>query len=154
MNEEKFSNVTTLFHSMLLAYQIALRDILGTGRVVFVRPALENFAKINEATGVHLVKGKSLDEAFRNLSKTMKVLGLVKDFRFEKLGTQKYIVHVDDCIWAPETHKQLNTKNLVCPLALIAMSIVQAHSNNKVKVIDSEYFERGTKTRIESVKPK
>lgn len=151
MSKEKSPDVVTLFHSMLVAYQTALRDILGTGKAVFVCPVLENFAKINETTGVHLLKGQSLHEALRNLSRTIKASGLVRDFRLEKLSAQEYTVNVDGCIWAPEAHKKLNTKDLACPLALMAMSIVQAHSGNKVKVIDSEYFERGTKTKIKTI---
>lgn len=68
MGKEKSPDVAALFHSMLVAYQMALRDILGTGRAVFVCPVLDNFMKINEAAGVHLAKGQSLDSALQNLS--------------------------------------------------------------------------------------
>jgi hypothetical protein len=137
-----------------MAYQVVLRDILGTGRTVFVCPVLESFMKINEATGVRLVKEQSLDATLQNLSKAIKASGLVKDFRIEKLGAQKYTVHVDGCSWAPEAHKKLNPKDLTCPFALMAMSVVQAHSGNNVRFADSEYLKEGTKTRIETMKPK
>lgn len=153
MRNEKLPDVATLFHSLLVAYQIALKNILGTGRAVFVGPVLENFIKINEATGVHMVARQSLDATLQNLCETIKASGLVKDFRLEKLGAQKYMVHVDGCIWAPEAHKKLEPKDLTCPFALMAMALVQAHSGNRIKFVDSEYHEKGTKTRIETMKP-
>ncbi|MFQ6068243.1 MAG: hypothetical protein ACE5KD_01745 [Candidatus Bathyarchaeia archaeon] len=154
MSVEKPSDVVALFHSMLEAYQISLRDILGSGKAVFVHPVLENFMKINEATGVHMVKGQSLDVALQNLSKTIKATGYVKDFRFEKLSAQKYLIHVDGCIWAPEVHKNLNPKDLTCSYALIGMAIIQAYSGSNAKCTHSEYLKKGTKTIIEITKPK
>lgn len=153
LSRKRSLDVVTLFHSMLIAYQMALRDILGSGRAVFVCPVLENFAKITEATGVHLAEGQSLDAAIQNLSKAIKASGLVKDLGLEKLGVQTYIVHVEECSWARKAHKRLNAKDLTCPLALMAMSVVQAHTANKVRATDSEYFETGTRTRIEPIKP-
>ena len=153
MSEKRSLDVATLFHSMLIAYQMALRDILGSGRAVFVCPVLENFAKITEATGVHLAEGQSLDAAIQNLSKAIKASGLVKDLGLEKLGVQTYIVHVEECSWAREAHKKLNAKHLTCPLVLIVMSIVQAYTENKLMATDSEYSETGTKTRIEAIEP-
>lgn len=128
-------------------------DILGSGRAVFVCPVLESFAKITEATGVHLAEGQSLDAAIQNFSKAIKASGLVKDLGLEKPGVQTYIVHVEECRWARKAHKKLNAKHLTCPLALIVMSIVQAHTENKVMATDSEYSETGTKTRIEAIEP-
>lgn len=151
--QEKPLDTAVLFHSMLVAYQIALKNILGVGGgAVSTCPVLDNFTKINEATGVHMVSRQSLDEALENLSSLLKASGLVREFGFEKFGERKYIVHVDDCVWAPTVHKKLHTKDLTCPLALMAMSIVQAHSGKKVKVADSEYLEKGTRTRIETEK--
>ena len=97
-------------------------------------------------------KTPSWKRALQNLSKTLKASSFVRDVRFEKLGAQKYIVHVDGCMWAPKVHKKLNMKDLTCPLALMAMSIVQTHGN-KVVYADSEYFEKGTNTLIETMKP-
>jgi hypothetical protein len=151
LRDEKLLDVATLFHSMLVAYQIALENILGTGRAVFVGPILENFVKINEATGVHMVARQSLDAALQKLCETIKASGLVKDFRLEKLGVRKYIAHVDGCIWAPEIHKNLGPKDLTCPFALMSKSLVQAHSGNRIKCVVSECHEKGTRTRIETM---
>jgi len=144
--------VANLLHSLLMAHLVTLRDILGSGRAIFVCPILDNFTKISKATAVHVAKSQSLDTALENLSKTIKASGLVEDFQYEKLGAQEYIVPVEGCIWAPETHKKLNTKDLTCPFALTTRSIVQAHSGKKVENADSEYREKGTKTRVKTMK--
>ena len=145
--------VANLLHSLLIAYQVTLRDILGSGRAIFVCPVLDNFTKINKATAVHVAEGQSLDTSLENLSKTIKASGLVDNFHYEKLSVQEYVVHVEGCTWAPETHKKLNTKDMTCPFALMAMSIVQSHSGKKIQDAASEYYAKGTKTRIEIMNP-
>lgn len=153
MNEEKIPEVANLLHSLLIAYQVTLRDILSSGRAIFVCPVLDNFTKISKATAVHVAKSQSLDASLENLSKAIKASGLVDNFHYEKLSLQEYVVHVEGCTWAPEAHKKLDTKDLTCPFALMAMSIVQSHSGKRIKDAASKYYAKGTKTRIETINP-
>lgn len=88
----------TLFHSILFAYQKALKDILGTGSAVFVHPVLKTVARINEKQDVNLIEGKTIDEVFDNLSKLLEDSRFVREFRFEKLAPQKYVLHIDGCV--------------------------------------------------------
>jgi len=81
LNEEKMPEVANLLHSLLMAHLVTLRDILGSGRAIFVCPILDNFTKISKATAVHVAKSQSLDTALENLSKTIKASGLVEDFQ-------------------------------------------------------------------------
>jgi hypothetical protein len=143
------ADIGTLLHGILFAYQKAVNDILGTGSAIFVHPILNIIKRINERAGVNLIKGRNIDEVFENLSKVMPTTGIVKEFRFEKLASAKYILHVDGCVWAPHIHEELEPRDVTCPFALIAMSIFEEVLKGKVKVADSEYFKDGTKTRIE-----
>jgi hypothetical protein len=138
-----------LFHSMLVSYELALKDILGSGQAVFVQPVLANFAKLNEASGVLLFQSKGIDETFQNLSKIFKSAGLLQDFHFEKLDVNKYLVHVKGCSWAPLVHDKLSPRGFPCPYALMAMSIFQSKTREKVKFVASEFLEDGSKTLIE-----
>jgi len=151
LSEDRLPQPVDLLHSSLIAYQLALRDILGSGWATFVHPVLENFTKLNEAIGINLEKGGNLDQAFQNFSNIIQSAGLVRELRFERLGKQKYYVHVEGCVWAPQVHKKLNPKDLTCPFALMAMSIFQNSSHKKVKLTTSEYFPEGTKTLIETI---
>lgn len=142
-------DIGTLLHGILFAYQKSLKDTLGIGSAVFVYPVLGITKKINKRTGINLIKGHNIDEVFENLSKVMTTTELVQKFQFEKISPNTYILHVEGCVWAPHIHKELNPKDVTCPLALIAMSIYEDVSKHKVQVADSEYSENGTKTRIE-----
>ncbi len=141
--------IGTLFHGILFAYQKSMRDILGTGSAVFVHPILDIIKKISKNTGINIIKGRNLDEVFENLSKVMPTTGMVKQFRFEKTAPKKYILHVDGCVWAPHIHSELNPVDVICPYALLAMSIFQEVSKSKVSLVGSEYYKNGTKTKIE-----
>ncbi len=149
--EEKLdqSDIGTLLHGILFAYQKSVKDLLGTGAAVFVHPVLNIVKRIKERAGVNLIKGSNIDEVFENLSKVMPTAGLVKEFRFEKIAPKKYILHVDGCIWAPHIHEELKPKDVTCPFAIVTMAIFEEVLKCKVKVADSEYYKNGTETLIE-----
>ena len=103
-------DVGTLFHCILFAYQKALKDILGTGSAVFVHPVLKTVARISEKQGINLVEGDSIDEVFDNLSRLIEETGFLKEFRFEKLGSERYVLHIDGCVWASHIHEELSLR--------------------------------------------
>ena len=140
-----------LLHGILFAYQNSVKEILGTGATIFVHPVLDIIQTINEKTGINLIKGNDIDEVFTNLSEIILTSGMVNGVRFEKLGPKKYILHVEGCVWAPHIHEELKPSDVVCPLALIAMSIFQETAKAKVRVADSEYTTDGSKTIIEAL---
>lgn len=149
MSEDKKSDALALLHSMLTAYQIALKEILGSGQAVFVQPVLTNFVKINEISGAKFAQTKDIDETFQNLSDIFKSARLLQRFHLEKLSEQKYMLHVDGCIWASQLHKKLVSQGFPCIYALMAMSIFQTKTGGKVKIVTSEFLEDGSKTLIE-----
>jgi len=142
-------DVGTLFHCILFAYQKALKDILGTGSAVFVHPVLKTVTRMSERQGINLIRGETIDEVFDNLSRLIEETGFLKEFRFEKLGPEKYVLHLDGCVWASHIPEELKPKDVTCPFALLAMSIFEKVLNGRVRVADSEYFKTGTRTRIE-----
>jgi hypothetical protein len=142
-------DVGTLFHNLLFAYEKAVKKILGSGEAVFVHPTLEILKRIDEKRGSRLMKGKSLEEAWANLSNFFLRGNIVKEFSFKKIGTEKYVLRVDGCVLARHIHEELNPKDVACPYALIAMSIFQKFTGKKVKVTESVYFKEGTETTIE-----
>src|SRR3989337_4611413 len=144
-------DIGTLLHGILFAYQKSLKKVLGTGDAIFVHPILDIIQTITKKTGVNLIKGADIDEVFENLSEIMPTSGIVKEFRFEKLGPKKYILHVEGCFYAPHIHEELKPTDVVCPLALIAMSIFQETAKAKVRVADSDYTKDGTNTIIEAL---
>jgi len=79
----------------------------------------------------------------------IKGIRIVGEFRFEKLGSERYVLRVDGCVWASHIHAELKPEDVTCPFALLAMSIFEKVLNGKVRVADSEYFKTGTRTRIE-----
>jgi len=151
MSGNKKLDALTLIHSMLASYQLALKEMLGSGQAVFVSPVLTNFAKINEILGVNFAQAKDIDEAFQNLSDIFKSARLLQRFHFERLDERKYVLHVDGCIWASQMHNKLVSQGVPCPLALIAMSVFQAKAGSKVRFVTSEFLEDGSKTFIEVI---
>lgn len=140
-----------LFHSMLVSYKLVLRELLGSGQAIFVQPVLANFARLNEASSFKPFQGENMNEAFQSLSEIFRSAGLIRGFHFEKFGVNRYVFHVDGCFWAPHIHKKLGIEGFLCPYALMAMSIFQTKTGEKVKFTTSKFLENGSETSIEVI---
>ena len=140
-----------LFHCLLFAYQKAVKEILGSGCSVFVHPTLDLLKKIDMKRNLNLIKGKNLDETWRNLSEFFLKANLVKEFSFRKTGPRKYVLRVNGCLWARHIHEELKPKDVTCPYALIAMAAFEKATGKRVKLADSKYLKEGTETIIESM---
>ncbi len=143
--------IAMFMHEILFAYQKSMREILGSGSAVFLHPTLDIINRINKEARKNLTEGNDLQEIFGILSKAFLNSGIVEEFRFEKIAPKKYVLHVNGCIWAPHIHKRLKPKELICPFALIAMALFQDIQKCKVKTVDSEYLENGSRTEISSI---
>jgi hypothetical protein len=143
-------DVATLYHCVFFAYQKAVHEILGSGSVIFVSPVLDTIRKIGARTGVNLTESKNIDEALENLSRAFEGSGFVRKYRFEKLSPNKFVLHVDGCLWAKHIHQMLEPKDVICPQALVAMAIFEKIVG-KIKPTTSEYYEEGTKTIIQTL---
>ena len=148
---DKLCDAEILFHVLLFAYAKTVRDIMKTGQVVLVHPTLNLLREISEKEGIELIKGKTVDEAFERFSSMVKDSGLVKEVQFEKLGPEKYMLHVDKCIYAKRLHQSLKPlcKDATCRYALIAMAILEKFCKNNAKLNPSDFTPEGTNTIIE-----
>jgi len=142
-------DLPTFFHTILFAYQKRLKDILGSGEAIFVHPVLETISLIEKEGELNLLKGETLDEIYENFSKQLVESKVVEKAWFEKLGPERHVFHVEGCAFAEFSHGLLKPRDVVCPFALIAMSMFQSVTGKKVKVADSEFTSDGTKTLIE-----
>jgi hypothetical protein len=151
MSEDTSYEALKLFYSLLVSYELALKEILGSGQAVFVQPVLNNFTKLNEVTGLRLRRTQSVEETLQRLSKIFEAAGLLRRFQFEKLDENRYVMYVNGCCLAPHVHKELEREGFLCPYALMAMSIFQKQTGGKIKFSPSEFLEDGSKTFIEVV---
>jgi hypothetical protein len=85
---------------------------------------------------------------FSNFVKDLLASQVVTNAWFEKNGSDSYTFHVEGCRFADHTHSLLKPKDVVCPFALIAMSIYQSESGKKVQLTKTEYSRDGAKTLI------
>ena len=143
--------VMTLYHCVFFAYQKAVHDILGTGSDIFVSPLLDNVRRIIAECDVKLTESKTLDEAFKNLSRTFESSGVLKKYWVERLDPDGFILHIEGCCWAPYVHRALKPKDVICPYALIAMAMFEKFVG-KVKPTRSEHSEGGARTVIQLLK--
>jgi hypothetical protein len=153
MEQSYMMDLATLFHSLLFAYQKSVKELLGSGSAIFVHPMIETLNNVERKRGLNLLKGKSLDEAYTNLSNFFLKTGVVKEFTFQKVDSEKYVLKVDGCIWASHIHEELKPKDVTCPYALLAMAVFEKVTGRKVKVTDSIYLQTGTETIIEALEP-
>jgi len=141
-------DVASLFHGVLFAYQKALKDVLGqTPSSLIAKQAIPIFERIDEKAALGLANTKSPDKALNKFAKLLMDSELAKKVSLEK-HSQGYNFDVDGCAFASHVHDMLQPKDVTCPWAIIAMSIVQKTSNRKVEMSLSEFYPEGSKTPI------
>ena len=93
-------------------------------------------------------RGGTLAEVFENFAKDIEASKVVEKAWFEKTGLDSYSLHLEGCTFAAHTHDLLKPKDVVCPIALVAMSIFQSVTGKKVQLTESEFTSDGCKTPI------
>ena len=141
-------NVPAFFHAILFAYQKKLNEVLGSGEAIFVHPVLATISKIDKEKGLSTIRGGTLAEVFENFAKDVEASKVVEKAWFEKTGPESYVFHLEGCTFAEHTHDLLKPKDVVCPIALVAMSIFQSVTGKKVQLTESEFTSDGCKTLI------
>lgn len=141
-------NVPAFFHALLFAYQKKLNEVLGSGEAIFVHPVLATISKIDRKSGLSTIRGSTLAEIFENFAKDLEASKVVEKAWFEKKGPESYTLHIEGCSFAVHVHDLLKPKDVVCPLALVAMSIFQSVTGKKVQLTESEFTSDGCKTPI------
>lgn len=153
---ERLCDVEMLFHVLLFVHKAVIQDILGTGAAIFEHPTYDALKEVLEETGVNLVKGETIQEALDNFARMLQESGLAKEVRFERSNPNRYVLHIDKCLYAKRLHPCLKPflKDQSCRYALLATAIFQKFCGGKPKIAPSIFTEEGTETRIELMRPK
>ncbi|MFQ6068836.1 MAG: hypothetical protein ACE5KD_04745, partial [Candidatus Bathyarchaeia archaeon] len=138
-------------HILLFVHKAVIQDILGTGSAIFEHPTYDTLKRVLEKEDINLAQGETLKEALENYTRILQKSGLVKEVRFERSNSNRYVLHIDKCVYAKRLHQCLKPflKGQSCRYALLATAIFQKFHGNKPKVAPSDFFEEGTKTLIE-----
>ena len=142
------ANVPALFHAVLFAYQKKLKEVLDSGESIFTHPILKMISEIDEEKVLTNRRGKTTAEILGNFAKDLVASKVVEKAWFENSGNDVFVFHIENCAFAPQTHDLLKPKDVVCPLALVAMSLFSSAANKKVKLTESEFTSDGCKTSI------
>ena len=143
-------SVATLFHGLLFAYQKATKEILGSGCEVFLHPTLEILEKISGAGDPQLSTCENLEEAVNAFSNMLHKANVVENLSLTKIEPERYLLKVQGCAWARHIHRQLEPKDVTCPMALVVMAMFKKCIGDKVEETESHYLEDGTETEIKS----
>lgn len=113
-----------MFHILLFIHKGIVQDILGSGAAIFEHPTFDALRKVLEKDGIDFAKGETVEEALNYYSRTLQDSGLVKEARFEEVGSNRYVLHIDKCVYAKRLHTCLKPflKNQTCRYGLFAFS--------------------------------
>jgi len=136
-------------HDIITSYQIGVRETLGNSDTVLINlvECLCENVKLKDID----VDMLGFEDLVAIIAGHLRKLGIA-DVSITETGPQAYLFHVDNCIWAEYTHGRKKETDVTCPLALIALSLYQASTGNKVFVPDSQYTEKGSTTKIRPIK--
>jgi len=141
-------DVAAVFHNILFAYQRIIMDFQGeVSSSVIAARTLPFVEKIIEKISPELANAENMDIALKKLVDLLIDSRLVNKASIEKEG-EKYILNIDGCIFAEYVHNMLKPKDVTCPWAIFAMSVVQKTSERRVKISLSEFNPLGSKTPI------
>jgi hypothetical protein len=142
-------DVAAVFHSILFAYQRIIMDFLGeVPSSVITARTLHFVEKTIERASPTLANAEKMDVALRKLADLLVASGFVSKVDIEKEG-ERCILEIDGCAFAEHVHNMLKPKDVTCPWAIFAMSVVQKTSERRVKISLSEFTPLGSKTPIE-----
>jgi hypothetical protein len=141
-------NVPALFHTVLFAYQKKLKEVLGTGEAIFTHPILKLIGEIDREKNLVNFRGKTTAEILENFAQDLVASKVVEKAWFEGSGQEEFVFHIEKCAFASQTHDSLKPKDVVCPLALVGMSIFTSVTNKKVRLTESEFTDDGCTTSI------
>jgi len=118
-------DVAAVFHSILFAYQRIIMDFLGeVSSSVLTARTMRLVERMIEKASPELAKAENADVALRKLADLLVDSGFVHKADVEKEG-EKCILDIDGCIFAEHVHNMLKPKDVTCPWAIFAMSVIQ-----------------------------
>lgn len=148
MSYEDYRLFGLAFHDIIVSYQAAIRDIMGNSDAAVMN--LVGYLSENVKLRSVDVDSLKYEELVTILARQIKNMNLGK-IRLEKVSQTSYLFHVEDCVWAEFTHRRKNARDITCPWGLIALSLYQLSTGEKVFVPDSEYSPTGSTTKIRPI---
>ena len=148
MSLDDFQIFGLVLHDIITAYQIGVRETLGNSDTVLINlvECLCDNVKLKDVD----IDRLGFEEMVAILASQLGKLGIA-DISLTETGPQAYLFNVREGIWAEYVHGRKQETDVTCPLALIALSLYQASTGNKVFVPDSHYSEKGSTTKIRPV---
>jgi hypothetical protein len=141
--------VGALYHDLLFSYQRAQKLYHGPrGSDYVLHSALNFLTHIEGQATLEVEKSRTFEEAMNKLAIFLKKGKIIKTLTIEELDQDQYMLRVEGCIFAGKVHKLVNTKDVACPYAVIAMSIYNKFKGKAAKEAESMYFAGGTQTLI------
>ena len=151
---ELFSSVLdigALYHDLLFSYQRAQRLYHGQRGSNYVLQSTLNFlSRIEEQGRIDISNSQNFEEAISKFADFLKKGKIIKSFTLDQLDQDQYTIRVEGCIFAGKVHKMVNTKDVTCPYAMVAMSLFNKFKGKPAIERESTYFEDGTQTIIET----
>ena len=144
-------DVGALYHDLLFSYQRAQRLYHGQRGDNYVLQSTLNFLlRIEEQGRIDIEKSQSFEEAVSKFADFLKKGKIIKSLTLQELDPDQYTLRVEGCIFAGKVHKLVNTKDVTCPYAMVAMSLYNKFKGKPAIERESLYFESGTQTTIET----
>ena len=141
--------VGALYHDLLFSYQRAQKLYHGPRGNNFVLQSTLNFlTHIEGQASLDIENSKTFEEAISKFGGFLKKGKIIKSLTLQELDQNQYMLRVEGCIFAGKVHKLVNTKDVACPYAIIAMSLYNKFKGKAANEEESTYFEGGTQTII------
>ena len=137
-----------VLHDIITSYQKGIRETLGNSDAVLIN-LVECLCENVKLKGIDIDR-LSFKEMISILAGQLRKLG-VADVSLTETRLGAYVFHVNDCFLAEYAHLKKRETDVTCPLALVALSLYQASTGDKVFVPDSHYSENGSTTEIRPV---
>lgn len=151
---EQFSailEVGALYHDLLFSYQRAQKLYHGQRGSNYVLQSTLNFLlRIEEQARIDIENSKNFEEAISKFGDFLKKSKIINSLTIQELDQDQYTIRVESCIFAGKVHKMVNTNDVTCPYAMVAMSLFNKFKGKPAIERESTYFENGTQTIIET----
>ncbi|MFH1327622.1 MAG: hypothetical protein ABIH76_02020 [Candidatus Bathyarchaeota archaeon] len=143
-------DLVRLLHTIILAYQQAIRGILGPSAAVFIHPVNSIVNQIQEKLDEQIIKGRNIDEVMKNYANLLMSSGYIKKATAEKLSPDGYLFKLEGCTCNKngKTHMALGLTNAICPWAMIAQAIYSKFTGKKIKPAYTSYEKNLSVTEV------
>ncbi len=148
MMPQEFGVISGLFHVAIFTLQEAIVELVGReGFRDYIFPAIQEGIANVEKLGLKPIRGENVEEVLSEFINLLKKAMLVSSAQFERKDEDTYVFKLDGCFMAKSAHIIAATKG-ICPMGMVAASIIQKYSGREVTVDWSKLTKRGSETEI------